>query len=104
MEALIEARIERAVVAIEDPNPVVSGQGLSACVMPVLRWSWVFVEQVEQDLRGLHAHASRLWPRHLKLATSLDGRTAMASGESQWITGSSARRTCSDCVRKRTLL
>ena len=93
-EALIEARIQRAVVAIEDPNPVVSGQGLSA-----LRDAGIAVElgscaeQVEQDLAGFLLRMRRGYGRvTLKLATSLDGRTAMASGESQWITGSSARQ------------
>ena len=94
VEALIEARIERAVVAIEDPNPVVSGQGLSA-----LRDAGIAVElgscaeQVEQDLAGFLLRMRRGYGRiTLKLATSLDGRTAMASGESQWITGPSARQ------------
>ena len=94
VEALIDARIERAVVAIEDPNPAVSGQGLSA-----LRDAGIAVElgicaeQVEQDLAGFLLRMRRGYGRiTLKLATSLDGRTAMASGESQWITGSSARQ------------
>jgi diaminohydroxyphosphoribosylaminopyrimidine deaminase/5-amino-6-(5-phosphoribosylamino)uracil reductase len=94
VEALIEARIKRVVVAIEDPNPAVSGQGLSA-----LRDAGIAVElgicaeQVEQDLAGFLLRMRRGYGRiTLKLATSLDGRTAMASGESQWVTGSSARQ------------
>ena len=92
--ALIEAGIERVVVAVEDPNPQVAGQGLSQ-----LREAGIAVEvgigadAVEQDLAGFLLRMRRGYGRiTVKIATSLDGRTAMASGESQWITGELARQ------------
>ena len=92
--ALIEAGIERVVVAVEDPNPQVAGQGLSQ-----LREAGIAVEvgigaeAVEQDLAGFLLRMRRGYGRiTMKIATSLDGRTAMASGESQWITGELARQ------------
>ena len=93
-EALIQAGISRVVVALEDPNPEVSGQGIAR-----LRGADITVEvglladEVEADLAGFLLRMRRGWGRiTLKVATSLDGRTAMASGESQWITGETARR------------
>ncbi|WP_422409630.1 MULTISPECIES: bifunctional diaminohydroxyphosphoribosylaminopyrimidine deaminase/5-amino-6-(5-phosphoribosylamino)uracil reductase RibD [unclassified Endozoicomonas] len=92
-EALIKARVSRVVAAMEDPNPLVSGRGLK-------RLSDVGIE-VESGV--LEAEARALNPGfikkmmsgqpfvRLKLAMSLDGRTAMESGESQWITGPDAR-------------
>ncbi|WP_422139846.1 bifunctional diaminohydroxyphosphoribosylaminopyrimidine deaminase/5-amino-6-(5-phosphoribosylamino)uracil reductase RibD [Endozoicomonas sp. ALC020] len=92
-EALIKARVSRVVAAMEDPNPLVSGRGLK-------RLSDVGIE-VESGI--LEAEARALNPGfikkmmsgqpfvRLKLAMSLDGRTAMESGESQWITGPDAR-------------
>jgi diaminohydroxyphosphoribosylaminopyrimidine deaminase/5-amino-6-(5-phosphoribosylamino)uracil reductase len=92
-EALIKAGVVRVVVAMEDPNPQVSGKGVSQ-----LRDAGIDV-----DVGVMTAQAEALNPgfvkrmRHgrpfvrCKLAMSLDGRTAMASGESQWITGESAR-------------
>ena len=92
--ALIDAGIERVVVAVEDPNPQVAGQGLSR-----LREAGIAVdvgigaEAVEQDLAGFLLRMRRGHGRiTVKIATSLDGRTAMASGESQWITGELARQ------------
>jgi diaminohydroxyphosphoribosylaminopyrimidine deaminase/5-amino-6-(5-phosphoribosylamino)uracil reductase len=91
---LIAAGISRAVIAVEDPNPQVAGRGMAA-----LRAAGVEVdlgmgaEQVEQDLAGFLLRMRRGHGRiTLKLAVSLDGRIAMASGESQWITGEPARR------------
>jgi len=92
--ALIEAGISRVVVGLEDPNPTVSGRGIAA-----LRAAGIAVEvgllgdRVEADLQGFLLRMRRGWGRiTLKVAASLDGRTAMASGESQWITGEAARR------------
>lgn len=92
-EALLEAGVTRVIAAMEDPNPQVAGQGLEQ-----LRSAGV---EVASGL--LQAQAEALNPGFVrrmrekrpfvrcKLAMSLDGRTAMASGESQWITGSAAR-------------
>jgi diaminohydroxyphosphoribosylaminopyrimidine deaminase/5-amino-6-(5-phosphoribosylamino)uracil reductase len=91
--ALIESGIHRVVAAMEDPNPKVAGSGLLE-----LRASGI-----ETSCGLLKASAEALNPgfcqrmRHQrplirsKLAMSLDGRTAMASGESRWITGEAAR-------------
>ncbi len=92
-KALIKAGVARVVVAMEDPNPQVAGKGVSQ-----LREAGIDV-----DVGVMTAQAETLNPgfmqrmRHgrpfvrCKMAMSLDGRTAMASGESQWITGESAR-------------
>lgn len=92
-DALIEARIERAVLAMEDPNPQVSGKGIAA-----LQTAGIDVEvgllkhQAEVLNPGFISRMRRGRPFvRAKLAASLDGRTAMASGESKWITGAAAR-------------
>jgi len=91
--ALIDAGVARVVVAVEDPNPQVAGSGIAA-----LRAAGIEVElgegadQVEADLAGFLLRMRRGHGRiTLKIGMSLDGRTAMASGESQWITGEAAR-------------
>ncbi len=93
-EALVAAGVSRVVMAMEDPNPLVAGSG-SKC----LRAAGISVETglMEAQARALNPgfmmRMQRDRPRvRLKLASSLDGRTAMASGESQWITGDAARR------------
>ena len=93
-KALIEAGVSRVVAAMGDPNPHVAGNGLKA-----LSDAGVSVESgvMEAQAESLNpGYISRMrygrpWIR-LKLALSLDGRTAMASGESRWITGEDARR------------
>lgn len=92
-EALVAAGITRVVAAMQDPNPIVSGRGLD-----YLRNAGIAVESglLENEVRALNpGFISRMtrqrpWVR-VKLAMSLDGRTAMASGESQWLTGPAAR-------------
>jgi diaminohydroxyphosphoribosylaminopyrimidine deaminase/5-amino-6-(5-phosphoribosylamino)uracil reductase len=93
-EALQAAGVRRVVAAMLDPNPLVAGQGLAW-----LRDSGVVTEcgLMENEARELNiGFVSRMtrgrpWLR-LKAAASLDGRTALSSGESQWITGADARR------------
>ncbi|NRB55853.1 MAG: bifunctional diaminohydroxyphosphoribosylaminopyrimidine deaminase/5-amino-6-(5-phosphoribosylamino)uracil reductase RibD [Salinicola sp.] len=92
--ALIEAGVTRVVAAMEDPNPQVSGRGFA-----MLRDAGVDVavglrEEAASRLNpGFIRRMREGLPRvTLKMAMSLDGRTAMASGESQWITGPAARR------------
>jgi len=92
--ALLEAGVARVVVAMSDPNPLVAGEGLK-----LLR-----ARGVQVDLGLLETQARALNPGFIKrmeqglpyvrckLAASLDGRTAMASGESRWITSAAARR------------
>ena len=91
--ALIAAKVARVVVAGLDPNPNVAGRGiamLQAAGIEVI--TGVMQAQAEALNTGfLKAMRSGLPYVRLKIATSLDGRTAMASGESKWITGSAAR-------------
>ena len=83
----------RVVAAMQDPNPRVAGDGLDK-----LRAAGIAVEcglleaEARQVIPGFIARMTRGRGRvRAKLAMSLDGRTAMASGESQWITGPAAR-------------
>lgn len=92
-QALVDAGIARVVVALEDPNPQVSGAGIA-----LLRAAGVTVEtgllaaQARAVIPGFLRRMETGRPLvRVKLAMSLDGRTAMASGESQWITGPAAR-------------
>jgi diaminohydroxyphosphoribosylaminopyrimidine deaminase/5-amino-6-(5-phosphoribosylamino)uracil reductase len=93
VDALIAAGVRRIVVALEDPDPRVAGEGLRR-----LRAAGLEVETGLCASEGAEVNAgffSRLRRGRplvtLKLATSLDGRIAIASGESQWITGPPAR-------------
>lgn len=92
-EALIQAGVSRVVVGMQDPNPLVAGNGIKR-----LREAGIDVEVglLEADAEALNlGFIRRMSEGHprvcAKLAASLDGRTAMWSGESQWITGASAR-------------
>jgi diaminohydroxyphosphoribosylaminopyrimidine deaminase/5-amino-6-(5-phosphoribosylamino)uracil reductase len=92
-DALIEAGVARVVAAMEDPSPQVAGTGLQR-----LRDAGIQVDTglQEADARALNPgfvlRMSQGRPLiRIKAAASLDGRTAMASGESQWITGPEAR-------------
>ena len=92
-DALIEAGVARVVAAMPDPNPLVAGEGLErlrAAGIEVA--SGVLQAQAEALNPGFvsRMRRGRPWLR-CKLAMSLDGRTAMASGESRWITGAAAR-------------
>ncbi|WP_144156146.1 bifunctional diaminohydroxyphosphoribosylaminopyrimidine deaminase/5-amino-6-(5-phosphoribosylamino)uracil reductase RibD [Paraburkholderia sp. BCC1885] len=91
--ALIEAQVERVVAAMEDPNPQVSGRGLKMlrdagievrCGLLANEAAELNIGFVSRMTRG------RPWVR-MKVAASLDGRTGLPSGESQWITGEAAR-------------
>lgn len=93
-DALIAAGIARVVVAMQDPNPLVAGAGIKR-----LQDAGIQVEvglmqtDAEQLNRGFIKRMRTGLPFvRSKLAMSLDGRTAMASGESQWITSPEARQ------------
>lgn len=93
-EALINAGISRVVYGMQDPNPQVAGRGLQK-----LRDAGITVDGplLEKEARQLNIGFIKRMQTGLpfvriKMAMSLDGRTAMASGESQWITGEAARR------------
>jgi diaminohydroxyphosphoribosylaminopyrimidine deaminase / 5-amino-6-(5-phosphoribosylamino)uracil reductase len=91
--ALIEAKVARVIAAMEDPNPLVSGRGLA-----MLRDAGIDVRcgLLANEAREMNiGFVSRMtrkrpWVR-MKIAASLDGRTGLPSGESQWITGEKAR-------------
>ncbi|MDM1330691.1 bifunctional diaminohydroxyphosphoribosylaminopyrimidine deaminase/5-amino-6-(5-phosphoribosylamino)uracil reductase RibD [Acinetobacter indicus] len=92
-KGLVEAGVARVVVACPDPNPLVAGKGVQ-----ILRDAGIQIEvgvleqQAHQlNLGFLKAMATGQPYVRLKVASSLDGRTAMASGESKWITGNPAR-------------
>jgi len=92
-DALIAAGVSRVVVAMEDPNPQVAGQGLAQLQKTGIETrSGVLQRQAETLNPGFvkRMYTGRSWVRG-KMAMSLDGRIAMASGESQWITGEHAR-------------
>jgi diaminohydroxyphosphoribosylaminopyrimidine deaminase/5-amino-6-(5-phosphoribosylamino)uracil reductase len=93
IEALIEAGVKRVVVGMPDPNPMVAGRGLK-----LLREAGIEVTedvmrpQVEALNPGFIKRMTQGLPYiRCKMAMSLDGRTAMADGESQWITSAAAR-------------
>ncbi|WP_036297206.1 bifunctional diaminohydroxyphosphoribosylaminopyrimidine deaminase/5-amino-6-(5-phosphoribosylamino)uracil reductase RibD [Methylobacter marinus] len=92
-DALIQAGVSRVVAAMQDPNPLVAGRGLEK-----LKAAGVEVScgVLEQDARALNPGFVKRMAENRpfvrsKLAMSLDGRTAMASGESKWITSAEAR-------------
>ncbi len=107
-DSLIATGIARVVVAVADPDPRVDGRGLQR-----LRDAGIRVDRASADVEAAATSINRAFfhrLRHgrpfirIKLASSLDGRTAMQSGESVWITGEAARRDVqfmraeSDCI------
>ncbi|MDF7676623.1 bifunctional diaminohydroxyphosphoribosylaminopyrimidine deaminase/5-amino-6-(5-phosphoribosylamino)uracil reductase RibD [Neisseriaceae bacterium ESL0693] len=91
--ALIDAGISRVVVAMQDPNPQVSGQGLAQLQQAGIN---VVCGVLETQARALNSgflsriERNRPYVR-LKVAASLDGKTALSNGQSQWITGEKSR-------------
>lgn len=93
VNALIEARIARVVFAVQDPNPRVSGQGADALLRAgiTVEAGLMQAEATELNIGFMKRMREGLpWVR-VKLAMSLDGRTALANGASQWITSEHAR-------------
>ena len=104
-EALAQSGVARLVVAMQDPNPQVAGRGIA-----YLREQGIQVDLMTGELaaaaRALNCGFVKRMESGLpfvrvKLAMSLDGRSAMASGESQWITGPAARADV-QCLRARS--
>ncbi|MDO5651741.1 MAG: bifunctional diaminohydroxyphosphoribosylaminopyrimidine deaminase/5-amino-6-(5-phosphoribosylamino)uracil reductase RibD [Moraxella sp.] len=91
--ALIHAGLSRVVIATLDPNPKVAGRGMTMLQEAGIAVDVGVGEQQAKAINAgfLKAMATGLPHVRLKIASSLDGRTAMASGESKWITGSTAR-------------
>lgn len=92
-DALIDAGVKRVVCAMQDPNPLVSGQGLEKLKQAGIETTSGMLEAEAQAVNpGFIKRMKTGLPFvRVKLAMSLDGRTAMASGESKWITGAAAR-------------
>mgnify|MGYP001113228847 FL=1 len=92
-EALLNANVGRVVAAMTDPNPLVAGGGISMLTLAGIEAE---VGLMEVEARALNpGFISRMtrqrpWVR-LKTASTLDGKTALANGASQWITGEAAR-------------
>lgn len=93
-EALIAAGVSRVVAAMQDPNPQVAGRGLYRLQQEGVDVSHgLMMNEAEALNKGFLKRMRTGFPWiQLKMGASLDGRTAMASGESQWITSPHARR------------
>ncbi len=93
-DALVQAGVARVVIGMKDPNPQVAGRGMERLRKAGIRVDSGLLEAQARELNPgftSRMERGRPWLR-LKLAASLDGRTAMASGESQWISGPEARQ------------
>ncbi|MFJ5299938.1 bifunctional diaminohydroxyphosphoribosylaminopyrimidine deaminase/5-amino-6-(5-phosphoribosylamino)uracil reductase RibD [Pseudomonas sp. RC10] len=92
-DALVNAGVGRVVAAMQDPNPDVAGRGLLRLMSAgIAVQSGVLEGEARAINKGFLKRMEHGLPYvRVKLAMSLDGRTAMASGESQWITGPEAR-------------
>ncbi len=92
-EALVKAGVARVVAAMRDPNPLVAGGGIDMLTLAGIQAD---VGLMETEARALNpGFVSRMtrnrpWVR-LKTASTLDGKTALENGASQWITGAAAR-------------
>ncbi|NQY34499.1 MAG: bifunctional diaminohydroxyphosphoribosylaminopyrimidine deaminase/5-amino-6-(5-phosphoribosylamino)uracil reductase RibD [Alteromonadaceae bacterium] len=93
-QGLIDAGISHVIAAMVDPNPQVSGRGMSLLEKGGIGTQ---VGLLENEAKALNAGFIKLMTKGIpfvrcKMAASLDGKTAMANGESQWITSAAARR------------
>ncbi|PXW49023.1 diaminohydroxyphosphoribosylaminopyrimidine deaminase [Erwinia sp. AG740] len=93
-DALVAGGVARVVAAMQDPNPQVAGRGLHRLQQAgIAVQHGVLMDQAEKINRGFLKRMRTGFPYvQLKLGASLDGRTAMASGESQWITSPQSRQ------------
>ncbi len=93
-DALIRTGVRRVVIAMKDPNPVVSGNGIKELIQAGITVESGVMQKSAAELNpGFISRMQKGRPYvRCKLAMSLDGRTAMASGESRWITSPPARR------------
>lgn len=92
-DALIAAGVARVVAAMRDPNPLVAGKGLAALADAGITVDAGVLEPEARELNiGFVSRMTRgrPWIR-MKIAASLDGKTALLNGKSQWITGAAAR-------------
>jgi diaminohydroxyphosphoribosylaminopyrimidine deaminase/5-amino-6-(5-phosphoribosylamino)uracil reductase len=93
-DALVAAGVSRVVVAVQDPNPKVAGEGITKLRAAGISVESGMMETAARELNaGFFARMTRGTPwLRSKIAASLDGRTALANGASRWITGEAARR------------
>jgi len=93
-DALIAAGLKRVVAAVGDPNPLVAGQGMARLAAAGIETSTGLLAEQARELNiGFFSRMQRGRPFvRMKIAASLDGRTALPDGQSQWITGEAARR------------
>jgi diaminohydroxyphosphoribosylaminopyrimidine deaminase/5-amino-6-(5-phosphoribosylamino)uracil reductase len=93
-DALVDAGVARVVAAMRDPNPLVAGEGLARLELAGIRVDSGLMQDQARELNiGFVARMTRGRPwLRLKVAASLDGKTALNNGKSQWITGAEARR------------
>jgi diaminohydroxyphosphoribosylaminopyrimidine deaminase/5-amino-6-(5-phosphoribosylamino)uracil reductase len=94
VDALITAKVGRVVAAVQDPNPKVDGAGAAKLREAGIRVDFGLMQaQAEEAHIGFltRMRLGRPWMR-IKTAATLDGRIALANGESRWITGEPARR------------
>ncbi len=93
-DALIEAKVSKVIAAMQDPNPLVAGQGLARLAAQGIEVaSGLMQAQAEALNPGFISRMRNNRPFvRSKIAASLDGKTALNNGASQWITGEAARR------------
>jgi diaminohydroxyphosphoribosylaminopyrimidine deaminase/5-amino-6-(5-phosphoribosylamino)uracil reductase len=93
-DALIKAGVKRVYIAMQDPNPKVAGQGIAKLKHAGIEVTVGILENKAEQLNKGFCKRMRTGRPYVrsKIAMSLDGRTAMSSGESQWITGVAARQ------------
>jgi diaminohydroxyphosphoribosylaminopyrimidine deaminase/5-amino-6-(5-phosphoribosylamino)uracil reductase len=91
--AIIAAKPARVVIAMQDPNPLVSGNGIKQMTAAGIQVECGLLEEEATALNpGFISRMTRRLPWvRLKVAASLDGKTALPNGQSQWITGAAAR-------------
>ena len=93
-DALVAAGVGRVVIALRDPNPLVSGKGAARLAAAGIAVEWCDAARAESHALNIgfvsRMERGRPWLR-MKVAVSLDGRSALADGKSQWITGPEAR-------------
>lgn len=93
VEALVRAKVAKVIIAMQDPNPLVAGKGVLLLKQSEINVLVGLMEEKAKDLNvGFVSRMTnnRPWVR-MKIAASLDGKTALNNGVSQWITGEAAR-------------
>lgn len=93
VDALIKAKVKKVFIAMQDPNPLVSGQGIQKLKEASIEVEVGVMETQAQQLNmGFVSRMTKKLPYvRAKLAVSIDGKTALHNGKSQWITGDAAR-------------